>query len=279
MCGDCRYIWQAKDWPVWRYDLSMIAQQLAKVSAAHGWVQGRLADVAQYLREQVSLVALTEEIVSSSAIEGKQLDLRQVRALMANRLGLDVDDPLPTNYEIEGVVALALDATQNSAAPVTPERLFGWHAALFPTGYSGPRTIRVAQWRDDAHGSMQIVSGPSDQPTVHFEAPPAAQLGVEMERLLAWLKADTETHPFIKAGLLWLVTIYPFEDGNGRIARALGDFYCHEQTAMACASTAFPLRSIVIARITMQCWSKPRLAAWMYRLVVVVSENSAACAR
>ncbi|MDE2598423.1 MAG: Fic family protein [Rhodocyclaceae bacterium] len=223
--GDYKYIWQANDWPQWQYDIAALADQLAKVSTAHGWLHGRLADVGINLRDQASLDVLTQDVLKSSEIEGEHLDPDAVRSSIARRLGVDIGALAPVDRNVEGVVDMVLDATGNAAAPMTAGRLFGWHAALFPTGYSGLSKIRVGAWRDDAHGPMQVVSGPIGRQRVHFEAPPAGKLEYETARFLAWLEADTGEPALIKAGLghLWFVTIHPFDDGNGRIARALGD--------------------------------------------------------
>lgn len=225
--GEKRYIWQAADWPQWRYDLSALSTPLANVSRAQGLLLGRLADVGMPLRDQASLAALTEDVVKTSEIEGEILDLESVRSSIARRLGVDLGAVAPVDRHVEGVVDMVLDATSRSAAPLTAERLFGWHAALFPTGYSGMNKVRVGQWRDDAEGPMQVVSGPVHRRKVHYEAPPAASLRAETARLLAWANQDTGEAALIKAGLahLWFVTLHPFDDGNGRIARALGDLF------------------------------------------------------
>lgn len=223
--GDYKYIWQAPDWPRWQYDLAVLAGPMVDVSRAQGLLLGRLADVGAVLRDQASLVALTEDVVKTSEIEGEQLNLASVRSSIARRLGVDIGALAPADRHVEGVVEMVLDATANCQAPVTPARLFGWHAALFPTGYSGLSRIQVADWRDGANGPMQVVSGPLGKQKVHFEAPPADRLATEVEHFLSWLNTDSSEPPLIKAGLghLWLVTLHPFDDGNGRIARAIGD--------------------------------------------------------
>ena len=223
--GDYEYIWQAPDWPRWQYDLAVLSGPLAEVSRVQGWLLGRLADVDAALRDQASLLVLTEDVVKTSEIEGEQLNVVSVRSSIARRLGVDIGALAPVDRHVEGVVEMVLDATANCRAPVTPERLFGWHAALFPTGYSGLSRIQVAGWRDDANGPMQVVSGSLGRQKVHFEAPPADRLPAEANRFLAWLNADSGEPALIKAGLghLWLVTLHPFDDGNGRIARAIGD--------------------------------------------------------
>jgi Fic family protein len=225
--GEKRYIWQLAEWPAMRYDLAALAGPLAEVSRAQGRLLGRLADVGMALRDQASLAALTEDVVRTSEIEGELLDVESVRSSIARRLGVDIGALAPVDRHVEGVVEMVLDATARCAEPLTRERLFGWHAALFPTGYSGLAQIRVGAWRDDANGPMQVVSGPTQRRRVHYEAPPAARLEGEAANFLAWANAATAGPALIKAGLahLWLVTLHPFEDGNGRIARAVGDLF------------------------------------------------------
>ena len=223
--GDCKYIWQAKDWPNWRYDLATLAGSMTEVSRAQGLLMGRLADVGMALRDQASLVTLTEDVIKTSEIEGETLNVESVRSSIARRLGVDIGALAPVDRHVEGVVEMVLDATANCQAPVARERLFGWHAALFPTGYSGLSRINVGAWRDDASGPMQVVSGPIGRQRVHFEAPPADRLQTETSRFLDWVNGTSNEPPLIKAGLghLWLITLHPFDDGNGRIARAIGD--------------------------------------------------------
>ena len=223
--GDYKYIWQASDWPNWRFDLAALAGPMAEVSRAQGLLMGRLADVGMALRDQASLAALTEDVVKTSEIEGEQLNIESVRSSIARRLGVDIGALAQVDRHVEGVVEMVIDATANCNAPVTRERLFGWHAALFPTGYSGLSKLNVATWRDDSSGPMQVVSGPIGRQRVHFEAPPAGRLEVETSRFIDWLNGASNEPQLIKAGLghLWLVTLHPFDDGNGRIARAIGD--------------------------------------------------------
>lgn len=223
--GESRYIWQQPDWPQWRYDLAALADAMAAVSRAQGMLLGRLADVGMALRDEASLAALTEDVVKSSAIEGEELNVASVRSSIARHLGIDVGALAPADRHVDGVVEMVLDATSKAALPVTAERLFGWHAALFPTGYSGLSRIRVAAWRDDANGPMQVVSGPIGRQRVHYTAPPAERLKAEMARFLDWLNGTPREPALLRAGIghLWFVTLHPFEDGNGRIARAVGD--------------------------------------------------------
>ena len=225
--GDYTYIWQASDWPSWRYDLAALAQSLADVSRAQGLLMGRLADVGMALRDQASLSALTEDVIKTSEIEGEQLNVESVRSSIARRLGVDIGALAPVDRHVEGVVEMVLDATANCNAGVTRDRLFGWHAALFPTGYSGLVRINVGDWRDDTTGPMQVVSGPLGRQRMHFEAPPADRLQSETDRFINWANSASNEPPLIKAGLahLWFVTLHPFDDGNGRIARAVGDLF------------------------------------------------------
>lgn len=223
--GDCQYIWQASDWPNWRFDLAALAGPMAEVSHVQGLLMGRLADVGMALRDQASLAALTEDVVKTSAIEGEQLNVGSVRSSIARRLGGEIGALAPVDRHIEGAVEMVLDATGNCHAPVSRQRLFGWHAALFPTGYSSLSQIKVGGWRDDARGPMQVISGPIGRQHVHFEAPPAECLEAQASQFLDWLNGVANIPPLLKAGLghLWFVTLHPFDDGNGRIARAIGD--------------------------------------------------------
>jgi len=224
--GDSLYIWQDLGWPKWRYDLAVLAEPLARVSRAQGLLLGRLADVGLGLRDEASLAALTDDVLKTSEIEGEHLNVASVRSSIARRLGVDIGSLAPVDRNVEGVVGMVLDASANSTQPLTMKRLFGWHAALFPTGYSGMTEITIGNWRDDAQGPMQVVSGPVGRQKVHYEAPPANSLPAELERFLAWVNIPQTQEPaLIRAGLghLWFVTLHPFDDGNGRIARAVGD--------------------------------------------------------
>lgn len=179
-------------------------------------------------REQTTLLVLTEDVVKTSEIEGEHLNQETVRSSIARRLGVDIGALAPVDRHVEGVVDMVLDATNRYAEALTAERLFGWHAALFPTGYSSLSRIRIGAWRDDAGGAMQVVSGPIGRRKVHFEAPPADRLDGEIDAFLQWVNDDVVQaagDPVLNAGLahLWLVTLHPFDDGNGRISRAVGD--------------------------------------------------------
>jgi Fic family protein len=225
--GESRFIWGRPGWPAMRYDLTALTPAVAATSRLEGVLMGRLAGVGLGLRNQASLVALTQDVLKTSEIEGELLNAASVRSSLARRLGVDIGALAPVDRQVEGVVDMVLDATTHHAAPLSAERLFAWHAGLFPSGLSGLSIVRVGGWRDDATGAMQVVSGPDHRRKVHFQAPPAARLELEMGRFLAWVNAATPEPPVLKAGLahLWFVTIHPFDDGNGRIARAIGDLF------------------------------------------------------
>jgi Fic family protein len=219
------YIWQRPDWPHWQFDSAALAAPLAQVHRAQGHLAGRMAELGLAQRDQATLQALTQEVITTSAIEGETLSLDAVRSSIARRLGVDIGALAPADRHVDGVVDMVLDATQHHDQPLTAERLFGWHAALFPTGYSGRVRIQVGTWRNDAAGPMQVVSGPVGREKVHYEAPPAAALPAETTTFLQWFNTAPTTDALIHAGLahLWLVTLHPFDDGNGRISRAVGD--------------------------------------------------------
>lgn len=177
------------------------------------------------LQREAELVTLTCEVLKSSEIEGEKLNAQQVRSSIARRLGMDIAGTVPADRNVEGVVEMMLDATQNFGKPLTEERLFSWHAALFPTGRSGLRKIIVGAWRNDAEGPMQVISGPVGKEKVHYEAPAPALLEPEMSRFIGWVNEVNGTNWVLKSAVthLWFVTLHPFDDGNGRIARAIAE--------------------------------------------------------
>ena len=219
------YIYQRDDWPRFHWDQESLANQLAAVRHRQGKLTGRMEALGFELREEAVLNTLTQDVLKSSEIEGEILDIDQVRSSIARRLGFEIGALTPADRHVEGVVEMMLDATQKYQDALTIERLFGWHAALFPTGRSGMQRIKVGAWRDDSTGPMQVVSGPTGKQRVHFEAPSVDRLPAEMSRFLYWFNTPPSTDPVLKAALahLWFVTIHPFDDGNGRIARAIAD--------------------------------------------------------
>jgi Fic family protein len=219
------YIHELSDWPKFRWDDGRLAATLAAARHLQGRLVGQMEALGFKVREKAVLRTLTEDVLKSSEIEGEKLDAEQVRSSVARRLGIEIGGLQPADRHVEGAVEMMLDATQHYDQPLTPERLFGWHASLFPTGRSGMHRITVGAWRDDRTAPMQVVSGSVGRERVHFEAPAAERLEEEMQRFLDWVNADATTEPVLKAALahLWFVTIHPFDDGNGRIARAIAD--------------------------------------------------------
>jgi Fic family protein len=219
------YIYQRRGWPQFRTDQNELAGRLAAVRDLQVRLLGRMGELGFALRAEATLQSLTEEILKSNEIEGEKLDPDQVRSSIARRLGVDIGTLTPADRNVEGVVEMMLDATQKYPEPLTKARLFDWHAALFPTGRSGMRKIAVGAWRKDKAGPIQVVSGPIGHEKVHYEAPPAEHVDQEMRSFLNWFNGQSDIDSLIKAGVahLWFVTVHPFDDGNGRIARALTD--------------------------------------------------------
>jgi Fic family protein len=219
------FIHERPEWPRLYWDRDRLAEPLAAVRHQQGRVIGHMDALGFPLRQEAVLQTLTADVTQSSAIEGEDLDAEQVRSSIARRLGMDVGGLTSSDRHVEGVVEMMLDATRHYDRPLSAERLQSWHAALFPTGRSGMRKITVAAWRDDSDGPMQVVSGPVGRERVHFQAPAAPRLDAEMGKFLAWFAEPSELDPVLKAALahLWFVTIHPFDDGNGRIARAIAD--------------------------------------------------------
>jgi len=216
------YIHQLADWPRFTWQPAVLEALLGTVRHQQGRLLGRLEGLGLDLRTEATLQTLTLDVLKSSEIEGELLPPASVRSSLAHRLGLEQGGLPSADRRVEGVVAMLLDATQQADQPLTAERLFGWHHALFPTGYSGLYAVRVGAWRT---GPMQVVSGPLGRERVHYEAPPAEQLTEQMHQFLDWFNAPADLDPVLKAAVahFWFVTIHPFDDGNGRIARAIAD--------------------------------------------------------
>ncbi|MDA1315716.1 MAG: Fic family protein [Acidobacteria bacterium] len=219
------YIYQQPDWPRFQWDQEKLVKPLADVRYRQGRLIGQMEALGFERRREAVLETLTEDVLKTSEIEGEKLDGEQVRSSLARRLGMDIGALRAVDRNVEGIVDMMLDATRHYDRALTAERLFGWHASLFPAGRSGMRRIRTGAWRDDSTGPMQVISGPIGRERVHFEAPGAAGLDREMAAFLDWFRARTETDAVLQAGLahLWFVTIHPFDDGNGRMARAIAD--------------------------------------------------------
>ena len=220
-----RYIHERPDWPNFRWDNARLTDRLADVRYRQGLLLGRMASLGFSIRAEAGLEMLTQDVVTSSAIEGERIDVAQVRSSLARKLGLDIGGLVPATRHVDGIVEMMLDATQRYDEPLSAERLWGWHTTLFPVPYGLAGRITVGAWRSGENGPMQVVSDYTGHENVHYEAPAADRLDVEMQRFFAWFNTPSSLDPFLKAGLahLWFVSIHPFEDGNGRIARAIAD--------------------------------------------------------
>ena len=221
-----RYIHQSLQWPNFYWDQDHITLLLSDIRNRQGRLLGRMEALGFGLQAEANLQILTLDVLKSSEIEGELLDADQVRSSIARRLGMDIAGSVPADRHVDGVVEMMMDATQHYQKALSAERLYGWHAALFPTGRSGMQKIVVGAWRDNKKDDpMQVVSGAMGKEKVHFEAPDADRLADEMNRFINWFNENEETDKVLKAAIahLWFVTIHPFDDGNGRIARAITD--------------------------------------------------------
>ena len=264
------WIHEHQDWPNFTWDAALITPKLVDTRHRQGRLLGRMEGLGFALKREASLVTLTSDVVKSSAIEGEALNPEEVRSSIARRLGMDIAGLVPASRNVEGVVEMMLDATQHYASPLTQERLFGWHAALFPTGRSGMHRITVGNWRTAEAGPMQVVSGPIGREKIHFEAPSADKIAHEMAVFLAWFNQTHTLDPVLKAGIahFWFVTIHPFEDGNGRMARAIADMALAR--ADATADRFYSLSSQIEAKrkhyydqLERQQRSTPDLTHWL----------------
>ena len=219
------WIHQCKDWPYLSWKHEVLAVKLAELRYKQGLLLGKLKGMDLPFQQQASFRMLTYDALHTSAIEGEMLDREEVRSSLARRLGVDIRGLKSSNKEVDGLVSMMLDATQKFAEPLTAERLCNWHASLFPTGLSNMQRITIGAWRKEGAGPMQVVSGPIGREKVHFQAPDNERLDIEMEQFVAWFESPQEIDPVLKAGVahFWFVTIHPFDDGNGRIGRAIAD--------------------------------------------------------
>jgi len=220
-----KYIHELNNWPAFTWGHEKIASVLGSIRNRQGRLIGRMEALGFSLRSEAILETLTLDVIKSSEIEGEILKTDQVRSSIARKLGLEIGGLVHSDRHVDGVVEMMLDATQNFNKPLTKDRILGWHASLFPAGRSGMHKITVGAWRDDSHGPMRVVSGSLGHERVHFEAPAAGRLNGEMKTFLSWFNASKNLDPVLKAAIahLWFVTIHPFDDGNGRIARATAD--------------------------------------------------------
>lgn len=219
------YIHQLADWPNFTWNADALSEALAALRHKQGKHLGKMEALGFNLQGEAGLAALGREIITSSAIEGENLDSEEVRSSIARQLGMNLGGLNPSSREVDGAVEMMLDATQQFAEPLSAERLFGWHAALFPTGRSGMQRISVGMWRQDEAGPMQVFSGALGRPKVHFRAPAADGLNAEMTRFIDWFNKPSSRDPVLKAALahLWFLTLHPFDDGNGRIGRVIAE--------------------------------------------------------
>ena len=220
-----KFIYQNQNWPNFIWNNERLITTLGNVRNLQGRLIGKMESIGFDLRNEASLETLTLEIIKSTEIEGEILNPEQVRSSVARRLGMDIAGLIPSDRNVDGVVDMVLNAIQNYNEPLSKERIFDWHFSLFPTGRSGMYKIIIGNWRDDSSGEMQVVSGPMGKEKIHFQAPVANQIDKEINQFLNWVNNENSIDSVIKAAIahLWFVTIHPFDDGNGRITRAITD--------------------------------------------------------
>lgn len=220
-----KYIHKIEDWPQFSWKIEAFLSLLTEVRNKQGILTGKMDAIGFNLQNEAYLETLSQDVIKSSEIEGEILDTQQVRSSIARKLGIDIGGLVDSERDVEGIVEMMIDATQHYKSEINEERLYGWHSALFPAGRSGMHKIIVGKWRDDLTCPMQVVSGPMGKESVHFEAPAASMLKDEMQKFLHWTNNPNENDSVLNAAIshLWFITIHPFEDGNGRIARAITD--------------------------------------------------------
>lgn len=220
-----KYIWQSPDWPNFTWDSTLLIEPLSRVNRLHGELKGLMSLAGFDNKSETRLSVFTDDLLNSSAIEGIVLNADSVRSSIARHLGMEQDGMLQEDHYVDGLVNVMMDAVTNNGAPLSEERLFGWHSALFPYGRSGGVRITVADWRKGEE-PMQVVSGPLGHEKIHYTAPPSESVPAEIKRFINWCNSANHS-PFIKAAIahLWFVTIHPFDDGNGRISRTIADMF------------------------------------------------------
>lgn len=256
-------------WPNFIWDHKRIASILGTTRNRQGRLIGRMEALGFSLRSEAVLRTLTLDVLKSSEIEGEILDPKQVRSSIARRLGMDIGGVVPSDRNVDGVVEMMLDATQNFKKFLSKERLFDWHASMFPAGRSGMQKILVGTWRDDSHGPMRVVSGPLEHERVHFEAPAADTINSEMNVFLSWFNASSKIDPVLKAGIahLWFVTLHHFEDGNGRIGRALADMI------LATTFYLFLLKQKKRVKNTIVCFLLYKATIITFGLILIIANS------
>lgn len=234
MANRAIYLWQQPEWPQFYWDDSLLSPLLARVHQQKGKLAGSLSVLGFEVQSMTQLEAMTEEVLKSSEIEGEYVNADSLRSSIARQLGIEIPDSSPTDHYVEGLVQVSLDATHNYEKALTDERLFGWHAAMFPTGFSGTYRITVADWRK-GEDPMQVVSGPLGKEKIHYEAPPSSMVPQMMQELLQWINQTQPMDPIVKAAVahLWFVSIHPFDDGNGRLTRTITDLLLARSDGMS----------------------------------------------
>ena len=259
------YIHELKDWPYFVWDEKEISNYLSEVSFLQGKILGKMETLGFHLQQESILRSMTDEITKSSEIEGELLNTQQVRSSIAKRLNIDNENPVLSNHHIDGVVEMMIDATHNYKKELTLKRLCGWHAALFPTGYSGMYKIKVGDIRDDKNGPMQVVSSSIGREIVYYEAPAAAKLPSYLDQFLEWVNAKKNINPVIEAAIthLWFVSLHPFEDGNGRITRALTDMMLSRAEDTPCRFYSMSAQIQRTKKSTTKFWRVHKKELWI----------------
>lgn len=220
-----RYIHERSEWPNFEFDFELISNLVGRVQYRHGYSAGKMEGLGMHLYSEAKLETLSNEVLKTGEIEGEKYASKEVRSSIARRIGLKIPDMVRSSHEVDGIVDVMYDTSHKAHLPLSTQRLFDWHNSMFPFGKSGMLEIQVGEWRDDTKGPMQVVSGPMGKERVHFQAVHSKRIPEEMERFIKWFNEDLSLNPLVKSGVahLWFLTIHPFDDGNGRIARALSD--------------------------------------------------------